>query len=198
MTQHSKKSFFGRILSISPWYFLVLALICGALSLRGLYSNNRRMLELRTAVFKADETGVGVEQSLQALQAYVTAHMNTDLATGKNPVHPPIQLKNTYERLIQAKTEEANKANAAQYAEAQNSCRTGGSSVQAGRSELACITNYMQTKHNVSAPTIPDALYKFDFVSPTWSPDLAGWAILATIMNGLLFVASLLTRFLFK
>ena len=36
----------------------------------------------------------------------------------------------------------------------------------------------------IEQKNIPDSLYKFDFVSPTWSPDLAGWSLLVAIVSG--------------
>ena len=58
--------------------------------------------------------------------------------------------------------------------------------------------NGMQDKHNLTLPTIPDALYKFDFVSPAWSMDLAGWSIVATVVSFALFVILLIADFWFK
>ena len=58
--------------------------------------------------------------------------------------------------------------------------------------DTACVQNYVvnhggaQTNANV-----PAGLYEFDFVSPTWSPDLAGWSLLATILLAIIFVIRL-------
>jgi hypothetical protein len=38
-------------------------------------------------------------------------------------------------------------------------------------------------------PNISPSLYEFDFVSPTWSPDLAGWSLVASTMLLLLFIS---------
>src|SRR5688572_22368654 len=89
-----------RFRLIKPWYFLVLAIISGAICVISLRANNQHMLELRAAVYTADKAGSDTKKPLQDLQAYVTTHMNTDLSAGNTSVYPPIQLKYTYERLV--------------------------------------------------------------------------------------------------
>ncbi len=42
---------------------------------------------------------------------------------------------------------------------------------------------------------IPDSLYKFDFVSPIWSPDVAGWSMLLSIVFGLLLASRLILEY---
>jgi hypothetical protein len=58
-----------------------------------------------------------------------------------------------------------------------------------GGPRVACVTQYVDTR-TVHEQPIPDDLYKFDFVSPGWSPDLAGWSLLAAGVFFLLFVLS--------
>ncbi|MBX4188591.1 hypothetical protein KW792_00645, partial [Candidatus Saccharibacteria bacterium] len=60
---------------------------------------------------------------------------------------------------------------------------------------LACIQNYA-VNHGVKGAdiSIPAGLYEFDFVSPTWSPDLAGWTLLLSVA----FLAAFLLRLLFS
>jgi hypothetical protein len=118
--------------------------------------------------------------------------MNTDLTPGKNSVHPPIQLKYTYERLLA----EANKntGNAQVYSDAQAYCESQNPTDFSGRNRVPCITQYI-TSHGATPPvTVPDDLYKFDFVSPSWSPDLAGWTAVTTVILFLAAVASFLLR----
>jgi hypothetical protein len=45
--------------------------------------------------------------------------------------------------------------------------------------------------HHGQTPTpIPAALYKFDFISPSWSPDLAGWSLVVSVLFLLAFIVS--------
>jgi hypothetical protein len=166
---------------IKPWYFLVLAIISGVICISALRANNEHMLVLREAVYAADKDNGDVQGSLQALQAYVTSHMNTGLSSGPNAVYPPIQLKYTYDRLIKAQSDQAAANNSQLYTEAQNYCQTQIPTGFSGRFRIQCIEEYIQS-HDTSLPQIPDALYKFAFASPSWSPDLAGWSLLSTIL----------------
>lgn len=156
------------------------------------------MLQLRSAVYAADQAGSDVEGSLQALQAYVTAHMNTNLSAGPDPVYPPIQLKYTYERLVKAQSDQLSAANSRIYNDAQKYCEKQDSIGFSGRNRVPCIEKYVKSHGGKQLPEIPDALYKFDFVSPSWSPDLAGWSLVVVVISAVLFIASLITRLWFK
>ena len=84
-----------------PWYFVLVAILSAVVCIFALRANNQHMLQLRDAVYTADKQNSDVQGSLNRLQAYVTAHMNTNLSTGTS-VYPPVQLKYTYDRLVQA------------------------------------------------------------------------------------------------
>ena len=175
--------FWTQLRHVRPWYFFAAALLCLALGIYGLRANNLRMAELRTAVYEADRTNDDIQGALTELQRYVTAHMNTDLSGGSNnAVYPPIQLKYTYERLQEA---ESKKSNEPVYIEAQAHCEAANPTDFSGRTRVPCIQEYVQS-HGVQQKIIPDALYKYDFVSPSWSPDLAGFGLLAASIFGFL------------
>jgi hypothetical protein len=173
-----------RLRPIRPRYFLVVALICGGVGLRAMIHNNVMMGNLRSQVFAADKNGGDVNGALKNLQAYVTTHMNTNLSSGPNGAYPPIQLQYTYERLQQAQAQQQlsqNQANMQLYTDAQTYCQAQNSTDFSGRNRVPCITAYVQS-HGLSSFTvhaIPTSLYEFDFVSPSWSPDLAGWSLVA-------------------
>ena len=76
------------------------------------------MYKLRNDVYIADKNNGDVYGALQKLQAYVTTHMNTDL-TSPNGVYPPIQLKYTYDRLVQAQGNQLAQDNSQFYTQAQ-------------------------------------------------------------------------------
>lgn len=141
---------------------------------------------LRDAVYTADKNGGDVEAALRNLRQYVYTHMNTSLASGPNAVHPPIQLKYTYERLQQAQQGVLSQGDSALYAEAQNYCE-GQTTI--GSEVISCIQDYAKS-HGANFATIPDGLYKFDFTSAKWSPDLAGWSLVVTALAGLAFLIS--------
>lgn len=161
--------------AIKPWYLLIIAVVSTLMCVFALRANNEHMITLRNDVYSADKNDGDVQTALRSLQAYVTAHMNTNLSAGPNAVYPPIQLKYTYERLIKAQTDSTNANDV--YTQAQQYCEGQNSRDFSGRNRVPCIEQYVN-EHTATKANIPDALYKFSFVSPKWSPDLAGWSML--------------------
>lgn len=178
----------SRIRPIKVWYLVALTLVSGLVCVIALRQNNQTMGKLREAVYAADKDGDDqqIMKSLQDLQKFVTTHMNTSLTAGNSSVYPPVQLKYTYERLQEAANEAAAGANTQLYTEAQAYCEQQNSTDFSGRNRVPCITQYV-TDHGGSKPaSIPDSMYKFNFASPRWSPDLAGWCLVLTIIFGIL------------
>lgn len=172
---------------IHPWFFLAVTIIAGTVSLFALRQNNLRMVTLREAVYAADQAGdqATLETALYELRSYVYAHMNTSLTSGANAVHPPIQLQYTYERAQAAQQSQLGQNNAGLYHEAQQAC--AGQQTSAGAETIACIENYA-TSRGIQLAAIPDGMYKFDFVSAKWSPDLAGWSLVVAILSLITFI----------
>lgn len=166
---------------IRPWYFLILALVSGIVCVFALRSNNEHMIQLRNAVYQADKDNGDVSQALTNLHNYVVAHMNTDLAAGPNAVHPPIQLKYTYGRLVAAENARVQSINSRLYTDAQTYCQETIPTGFSGRYRESCINSYVTT-HGAKAQPIQKSLYEFDFVAAKWSPDLAGWSLVAAIL----------------
>ena len=176
---------------IKPGYFLVIAVISAVVCIFALRANNEHMIKLRSAVYAADKSNSNVQPALQRLQAYVTSHMNTNLDTGNGTVYPPIQLKYTYQRILQSQSESAATTNTQLYTEAQTYCQQQDSVDFSGRNRVPCIEQYVET-HDAQLASVPAALYEFSFASPSWSPDLAGWSMLPAGLSGLLFIVTLL------
>lgn len=174
-------------------HFLVAAILCATVSVFALRQNNMTALRLRDTVLQVDQENGDVESALRELRTYVYGHMNTNLASNTS-VYPPVQLKYRYERLVQAEKERVEKANNnTVYNDAQVHCEKTQPASFYGAGRLSCIQNYIDS-HPVGSTTqqpIPDSLYKFDFASPLWSPDLAGWSLLLSVVFGLLFVIRL-------
>jgi hypothetical protein len=188
----SRHALWRYLQTVHPWYFLILAIMLGALCLQQLRSNNEKMAELRTAVFVADKENGNVEQALFDLRSYVYRHMNTSLTSGANAVYPPIQLKYTYEREQAKQQAQLGQNNSNIYHEAQLACEAQ-SAGQNGSEAIRCIEQYAATKGVRLAP-IPDGLYKFDFTSAKWSPDVAGLSMVGAIASALAFAVGTLWR----
>jgi hypothetical protein len=164
---------------IKPWYLAAALVASTAVTVAALRQNNLTMVQLREDVYQADQDNKDVEGALHELRSHVYAHMNTDLSSGANGVYPPIQLKYTYERLKAAEQKRVKQASSQVYTAAQNHCERLHPSGFSGRGRIPCIEQYVED-HKVAEHVIPDPMYKFDFVSPRWSPDIAGFGLVAS------------------
>jgi hypothetical protein len=192
MNKRRLHHYYKRLRLLKPWYFLVLALISGLMFVASLRSNYQHMVQLRDAVNTADKNNGDIEGSLQNLRAYVYAHMNTELSTGNTSIYPPIQLKYTYDRLSQKAVQVS--SNDQLYTQAQAFCQQQDPTDFSGHNRVPCIESYVTSHGAKAAAPVPVNLYQFDFVSPTWSPDLAGWSLVATILCAVLFIGLWLTE----
>jgi hypothetical protein len=182
---------------VKPWYLLVIAVISTVVCIFALRANNEHMAKLRTAVYAADKDNSNVQGALDKLQAYVTAHMNTNLSAGPNAVYPPIQLKYTYSRLEQAQAAaNTDQSNTQLYTDAQTYCQQQDPVDFSGHNRVPCIEQYVESHGGTAVPPtpVPDALYEFSFASPKWSPDLAGWSLLMAVVSWLLFACSFIAK----
>ncbi len=179
------KQSLGKIKKVPLWVLFAASILMMFISALSLRANNQNMIKLRDAVFIADEQDGDVEKALQELRKYVYSHMNTDLAPGENAIRPPIQLKYRYERLVAAEQANSQTGSGDIYQEAQAYCEKQHPSGFSGSNRLPCIREYLDTRGVRSTDTnvsIPEDLYKFDFASPRWSPDLAGWSLVIAVL----------------
>ena len=186
--------FFRFFKKIKAWHFLVLTIISLVVSILALRANNLEMVNLRQALYTADKNNQNVSLALDNLQKYVTSHMNTSLTNGNSSVYPPLQLKYTYQRLLDEQGQALNGNNSQIYTDAENYCQAKIPNGFSGRYRVPCIEQYISS-HKLAVPVIPASLYEFDFVSPTWSPDLAGWSLVVSALFGLLFIAKIILKF---
>lgn len=167
-----------QLRKVRPWYFVIAIAISGGISIAALRHNNVVALQLRDKVLAVDEKNGDVESALKELREHVYSHMNSQLAV-PGGAYPPVQLKYRYDRLVAAEKDRVTQVNAQLYTEAQAHCE---SLIPTGRSlnRIQCIQDYITAKGAAAQQAIPDSLYKFDFIPPAWSPDLAGWALVVT------------------
>lgn len=177
--------------SAVPVYLFAASGVSCLVCIYGLRHNNLTMVHLRQQVYDADRNNADVQGALSRLQHYVTTHMNTDLTPGHNSVYPPIQLQYTYARQKAALNPSQPISNEQLYNDAQKYCEQQNPTDFSGRNRVPCIQQYVTSHGGAASATqeVPDSLYKFDFVSPQWSPDLAGWSLLLTV--GLLIAAGI-------
>lgn len=180
----------------SPWSNLGLVanfigtVVAGSVSLFALRENNLTMLDLREDVIAADESGEGVSETLTALQTYIASHMNT------NPPHlgsePAIQLIKSFERAKKAESDRVSSERTTVANDAAVYCEQNIRNVQLSV-RADCVADYTSQRPVTEKQIVAD-LYRYDFVSPRWTPDLAGLSLLVSIVLGSIFVIQLLSR----
>ena len=177
----------AKLRRVSYWYFLVACIIFGASAVIALRQNNLNAIKLRDQVLATDQQNGDTETALKNLRVYVYSHMNTSLATSST-IYPPIQLKYRYERLVATEKTRVANINGNLYNDAQKYCEQNFPQSFIGAGRLPCIQNYLDSHPNAKEQAVPDSLYKFDFASPVWSPDLAGWSLVAFGLFAFLFM----------
>jgi hypothetical protein len=185
----------AKIRSIRYRYLLVAFAVFAVISVLALRQNNLNALRLRDHVLEVDKSNGDTEKALRELREYVYSHMNADLSSGGG-LQQPVQLKYRYDRLVKAEKARVDKSNESIYTKAQHHCEplyTQGFLAQ----RVKCITAYLD-KYGNKQNSIPDALYKFDFVAPLWSPDLAGFSILLAVVCLLLLASRFIAERWFK
>lgn len=174
-------------------------LLAGAVTIFALRANNLKMAELRETVYTADANGGDVETALRNLRSFVYGHMNTNLRSGSTSSEAPIQLVNRFNAVVAAEQKRVSGLNNASqvYADAQAQCERSSLPLTA---RAQCIQDYV-TQHGNGIPqlNLPSKdFYTFDFVSPLWSPDLAGWSLILTLLFGVLIVIRLAAGLVLK
>ncbi len=151
------------------------------------------MIQRRDAVLAADKTGntETILSRLYELQRYSAMHMNSD--TG------PFYLEQQYRRDAQKAVDAAkddNNPNGNINVKAEAVCRPqytvwSPAYVQCFTDELSKYPPSPDPTQNVALPS--PTLYRHDFISPLWSPDFAGWAIMVCIVILLMILARLIS-----
>lgn len=188
-----------QLTHLKVWILIVLAVIFTACSAFFLRQNNLGMVKRRDAVIAADKQGGDVDKSLQALRSYMARHMNTRMGG-------PVQLKYSYDREVQRRVNEAAKSgkanNSSAYERAQEECKTASTVAYAN-----CVIEKTSAQAPGSNPVTqvknpPVELFSFQFYSPAWSPDVAGFFVLALVLTLLLLmfrlIGSYIARAIFK
>lgn len=196
----NKRKLYGlwhRYKNTSLLIIVIGLIVCSAIAVFSLRQNNLNMLKLRQQVVDVDASGGDVNAALIELRNYVFSHMNTQLRTS-DAGEPPIQLVASYNRYIadqQAKLTQSGKSDI--YTNAQATCERSAPTLS---ERVNCIQLFVAENGGEVAEINypPKDLYSFDFASPTWSPDLAGFSLLFAIIFALLLVVRLVVGFIVK
>ena len=171
---------------------LILVLFIAATALR---LNNVGMDQRREGVYSADEAGDEdiIHQRLLSLREYSSSHMNAN--TGA------FVLKNQYDRDSQRaladaqnKSEESESLNGNIYKKAAEVCDPQFSGYS--QAYMQCFMNelnkYPESGAVSDSVVLPTAeLYQYDFASPIWTPDIAGWTVLLAIIISVVIITKI-------
>lgn len=188
-----------RLQRIKTWQLLILLVIVGFLSATFLRLNNIGMIERRSAVMTADNSGDtnNLRDRMYDLQRYVSGHMNTSMGKG-------LYLEASYKRDAQAAYDKAtniNNKNGNIYKKVQEICMPQFS--YWSYAYIQCTTNelakYPAGNNLANSVVLPRAdIYLHAFASPLWSPDFAGWSVLIFAVILIMIIVRLLGYILLK
>lgn len=167
--------------------FVVLVLL-GAFFMR---QNNLHMITLRNLVLQADEQNKNVPVVLTNLRNYIALHMNTGM--GEQGIYLEHSYRRSYDVAVQQAASNGT-ASSTIYQNADKACKAQFNEDGEFLSYAQCLSDKIAAS---GAPTIstPSAdLYRFNFVSPAWSPDTAGFTLLIATFIGLLLVGQAILK----
>lgn len=185
MDKSQLNHYYHRASFVQAWQIAMVFVLLLLASVWALRQNSRGLEPYVTAVVVADKDNGDVEAALLALDSYVSSHMNTD-------IDEPIQLAYSYDRAVAKVLAKAQAtSNGSIYKKAQAACENPNVLLSV---RAACIQDYV-TKNakpgqNPTEVKFPDkSLYTHSFISPAWSPDLAGWLLVLTVLTGVMLIS---------
>lgn len=193
----------SRMRRAKMWQLFVILFFGLLIAVTLLRLNNIGMVERRQSVITADEKGdqQQVHAALIELQHYISGHMNTAMANG-------VYLSKAYERDRDAALTAAadtNNPNSSAYQKASIECRArwqGG--VESFRNDyVQCVIEKVSTlssaQNLTSSINLPKAdSYHYDFASPHWTPDLAGFFVLVCAVIVLIILTRIITMIVLR
>lgn len=177
---------------VKTWQLFLLLLLTIFIAATFLRLNNIGMIQRRDAVLAADKgDNMQVTQSrLYDLQRHVSSHMNTNMGS--------IYLEGQYERdsqkvVANAGGNESPNGNVNVQADAACKPRFSGYSqayLQCFVDELEKFAPGQSLASTVNLPKVDN--YRHSFASPIWSPDFAGFSVLAAIAIAFIIIVRLI------
>ncbi|HSE60965.1 MAG TPA: hypothetical protein VLA88_01565 [Candidatus Saccharimonadales bacterium] len=192
--KHRLYHWYKIIRQLKTWQLVLILVVCVLISAFLLRQNNLEMVRLRQAVEQTDQQGGDVVAALKNLQRYVTSHMNTDLGEG---IALQYSYQRDYEAALQAVASSSN-PQAALYAKVEEECRpvfqrthSFPAYTQCAHDKLSQLSPGQDALSSLKTPA-PE-LYKVNYISPVWSFDAAGIAVVVTFLVVLMLVGRTLS-----
>lgn len=187
-----------RVRQLKTWQLLIIVVLLGFVAAIFLRLNNVGMVERRSAVLASDNEGIeaNIAARLYDLQRYTAAHMNANTGV--------FYLEQQYNRDVEKAIAKASKtsSNAASINKKVDAvCRPRYSGnfrayAQCFASELNKYPSGKSLQNAIQKPST--RLYQHEYVSPLWSPDFAGFSILACIIVIMVILSRLIIYLILK
>lgn len=186
-----------RLKVVKTWQLVLLLVLAGFIAATFLRLNNTGMIERRNAVYAADKSGNpdDIIYRLSDLQRYAASHMNADTGV--------FYLQETYNRDVKQLVEKSSATSSSNQTvndAAEAVCKPQFSSWSPAY--VQCFVNELNKQGGSNTlPTVQlpaPALYRYSFVAPLWSPDFAGWSLLACGILMIAIVARLISLAVLK
>lgn len=201
--KHKVRSTLRFLQHIKTWQLCIVLILCAFLAATFLRLNNIGMIERRLAVIAADEAGDSsvTQRRLFDLQRYVGAHMNTD--PGRIAFIGQHQ-RDSQKLKDQAAAQDTSDGNVYQkaaavcdpIARAQDWRWPDPRYTQCVDTELS---KYPASSGPVTSIKVPDvSMYYHSYVSPAWTPDFAGFSVLACVVIALMILVRLVSLFILR
>jgi hypothetical protein len=166
-------------------HLAILLIVLIVLSVFFLRQNNLHMIELRNLVAQADEQNRDIPKAVTDLRNYIASHMNTGM--GDRGIYLEHSYRRAYEAAVSRATS-GSTAGATIYRQADQDCQSAFPKASAFSAYVQCMTDKVAATGIAGGPVTPPSsdLYRFNFISPAWSPDVAGFTLLAAVLLAVL------------
>ncbi len=159
-------------------YLFIIAVVCALLGVVALRANNHSAAVRLAKIIEKDNQTQPVSSDVEDLRKYVFRHMNSS-------VH--FELTGSYNRAVAAASAHPATASGDLYSQAQAACDHPGIGSIA---QAQCVQEFLSTRLQPGTnPQPPQAVdrsqYTYSYVSPSWTPDLAGGLLLGAILLAL-------------
>ena len=201
-TKQQIKATLKKLNALKTWQLVIVLILVLFVAATAIRLNNVGMAQRREGVYSADEAGdeAVIHQRLLTLREYSSSHMNAN--TGL------FSLRHQYDRDSQKALEEAQKRsengespNGNIYKKAADVCDPQFPGYS--QAYLQCFMNELNkypSSGNIDDSVVlpPAELYQYNFASPIWTPDLAGWTVLVALIIGVVIITKIVSTLVLK
>lgn len=179
---------------VKTWQLVLLLILLLFISATFLRLNNIGMVQRRDAVIAADKQGdpTTTRDRVIELQHYVARHMNT----GKNDVYLAAQYERDRAAVVERAATAVTPDNEVINQKVDAICKPQFSGYNQGYVDCFAreYAKFAPGADPVSTVTLPDPeRYRFVFAPPYWSPDFAGFSLLACALLGAMILLRLIS-----